>query len=193
VLGYTGTQLFDTDGATKDEDEPNHCGIPGGASHWFSYAAPANGRLFLNTEGSNFDTVLAVYGGSGQSYASLIPVACDNNHGANGLTSRLDFQATAGVTNWIAVDGVNAATGLVHLNYRLLVPLVLSRPAKTNSSSFQFRVTATPGYNFTVQRSSNCVTWTAALTTNSLTGVYDFRDTNAPNSGRRFYRAAQNP
>jgi hypothetical protein len=191
VLGYTGSQVFNTSGATKDENEPNHCGIPGGASHWFAYIAPAAGRLFLNTDGSTFDTVLAVYTGAGTTYASLIPVACDDNSGANGLTSALSFPASSGVIYYIVVDGVNGATGIVHLNYRLLIPMVLSHPAKTNS--FHFRVSATPSVDFTVQRSTDLQNWMSLLTTNSASGVFDFLDETTWTWGSLFYRTTQAP
>jgi len=191
VLGYTGSQVFNTSGATKDENEPNHCGIPGGASHWFAYIAPAPGRLFLNTDGSTFDTVLAVYTGTGTTYASLIPVACDDNSGANGLTSALNFQASSGVIYYIVVDGVNGATGIVHLNYRLLIPMILSQPAKTNS--FRFRVSATPSVDFTIQRSSDLRNWMSLLTTNSPSGVFDFLDETTWTWGSLFYRTTQAP
>jgi hypothetical protein len=189
VHGYIGTQLFSTVGAVKDDGEPNHCGIPGGASYWFSYAPPASGELYLNTDGSSYDTVLAVYSATGPTYADLVPEACDNNSGTNGRTSSLHFTATGGVNYYVVVDGVNAATGTVRLNYKLLVPLLISNAAMTNS--FAFRVTATPSYPFTIQRSSNLQSWSSILTTSSVSGSYNYLDTNAVS--RRFYRALQTP
>jgi hypothetical protein len=189
VHGYTGTHLFSTVGAIKEEGEPDHCGVPGGASYWFSYAPPASGQLFLNTDGSSFDTVLAVYTATGPTYADLVSVACDNNSGANGLTSSLNFPAAAGVNYYIVVDGVGATTGTVRLNYKLLVPLVISNAAATNS--FRFRVTATPALPFIIQRSANLGPWTSVLTTNSASGIYDYLDTNS--AVRRFYRVMQVP
>ena len=43
--GFIGTQIFSTVGSTKEQGEPNHCDIIGGASQWFAYQAPANGTL----------------------------------------------------------------------------------------------------------------------------------------------------
>jgi hypothetical protein len=189
VHGYAGTHLFSTFGAIKEEGEPDHCGIPGGASYWFSYVPPASGQLFLNTDGSSYDTVLAVYTATGTAYSNLVEMACDNNSGTNGLTSSLNFPAAAGVTYYIAVDGVGAATGLVQLNYKLLVPMMISDAALTNS--FRFRVTATPFLPFTIQRSSNLNTWSTALITNTASGIYDYLDTNS--ALIRFYRVMQIP
>lgn len=94
--GYNGTQIFNTTYATRDPLEPQHCGIAGGASYWFSYRPPDSGEMTINTEGSNYDTLLAVYTSAGPltSYADLIPITCDDNSGANGRTSRVGFTAS---------------------------------------------------------------------------------------------------
>lgn len=120
VAGYSGSQIFATR-LGKDPSEPDHCGVVGGSSYWLSYKAPTNGVLMLNTEGSTYDTLLAVYtdDGLGNGYASLHSVACDNNSGANGLTSKLQFNCTNAVTYYIVVDGVNGAYGTAYLNYKL--------------------------------------------------------------------------
>ena len=123
VSGYSGTQVFATRSG-KDPGEPNHCGVVGGSSYWLSYVPGSTGIMTLNTDGSSYDTILAVYldDGLGNGYASLISVACDNNSGTNGLTSKLQFNATAGLTYYIVVDGVNGAYGTAYLNYDLNVP-----------------------------------------------------------------------
>ena len=127
--GYTGTQVFSTYGAGKEPDEPDLCGIHGGASVWYDFQAPMSGTMIVDTDGSTFDTVLAIYTGPGTDFASLVPVACDNNSGSNGLTSKVTFQATAGTIYWIAVDGVNGAQGTVQLNIKLGVPAaILTQP-----------------------------------------------------------------
>jgi hypothetical protein len=93
----------------------------GGASYWLSYTAPENGVLTLTTDGSSFDTVLAVYrdNGTGSGYASLVSVACDNNSGADGRDSRVVFNVARQSTYYIAIDGVNGATGTAYLKYNL--------------------------------------------------------------------------
>ncbi len=118
--GYSGSQVFKT-APGKDSGEPNACGVVGGSSYWLSYTAPANGVLTLTTDGSTFDTVLAVYvdNGSNQGYSSLVSVGCDNNSGADGQDSKVAFYVTANQTYYIQIDGVNGATGTVYLNYSL--------------------------------------------------------------------------
>lgn len=126
VRGYSGTQMFSTYGATMEPGEPYNCGIKGGSSAWFAFTAPTNGLLYINTDGSSFDTTLGVYlmPPTGKDYSDLIPVACDDNSGTNGRTSAVRFLATAGSTYYVSVDGVAGATGQVVLNYNLGDPLV---------------------------------------------------------------------
>jgi hypothetical protein len=104
--------------ATKEAGEPDHAGEPGGASVWYRWMAPANGRAFLSTCGSDFDTLLAVY--TGDSVGTLAQVVANDD--ACGLQSQTSFVASEGVTYRIAVDGVDAETGVVALALRLAPP-----------------------------------------------------------------------
>lgn len=119
--GYNGTQIFNTLHATSEPGEPAHCGVTGGSSYWLAYQPPVSGTLALDTDGSAFDTVLAVYTFEPPltGYGSLTPVACDNNSGGNGLTSRMNVSVRSGRNYLIVVDGVGGARGLAHLNYQL--------------------------------------------------------------------------
>lgn len=127
--GYTGTQIFSTVGSSRDPDEPIHCSIPGGASGWFAWQCPTNGTAVITTDASNFDTVLAVYVGPGTSYATLTNIACDNDSGPNGKTSRVTFPARAGVVYYLAVDGVSGAQGTVKLTFTVgTTPEIVVQP-----------------------------------------------------------------
>ena len=46
--------------ATKQADEPYHAGNGGAHSAWWQFTAPATGTVSLTTQGSTFDTVMAV-------------------------------------------------------------------------------------------------------------------------------------
>lgn len=93
-------------GASKEPGEPNHAGNVGGASVWFRWVAPTTGKVFFDTEGSEIDTVLAIYGGlSLASLGTPIATADDINSTAEIYTSRTSFNAIAGKTYFIAVDG----------------------------------------------------------------------------------------
>jgi hypothetical protein len=118
-------------------------------------------------------------------------VACDNNSGTNGLTSSVNFNASSNTVYYIAVDGVGGVTGAAKLNYRLLVPLMLTNLAST-TNSLTFRLNATPSWPFNVQRSTNFIDWTNFLTGTAASGLFLFTDTNLP-PGRRFYRSMQQP
>jgi hypothetical protein len=104
--------------ATKEAGEPAHAGEPGGASVWYRWTAPASGQAFLSTCGSDFDTLLAVYTGS--SVGALAQVAANDD--VCGLQSQVSFEASEGVTYRIAVDGVDAETGVIALALRLAPP-----------------------------------------------------------------------
>ncbi len=128
--GYNGSQIFNTATATHDPSEPQHCGVAGGASYWFAYDAPADGVVRLDSIGSTFDTLLAVYSYTDPltSYGDLVPVACDNDSGPDGRTSQLQFTATAGTHYLMVLDGVNGARGIAHLNYSLNVGAHIPQP-----------------------------------------------------------------
>ncbi len=111
--GATGSVAATTIGATRETGEPKHAGVTGAASVWFTWSAPANGSVTIDTLGSPFDTLLAAYTGS--SVAALTAVKSNNNVSSTVLQSRIAFAATAGTTYRIAVDG--AAAGNVTLTW----------------------------------------------------------------------------
>jgi N-acetylneuraminic acid mutarotase len=98
-------------GATVEPGETNHAGIVGGKSVWWSWTAPSNCSALVNTEGSDFDTVVGVY--TGNSLAGLVLVGASDDYA--GVTSLAGFQATVGVTYQIAVDGNNRVGGNITL------------------------------------------------------------------------------
>ena len=102
-------------GATKEAGEPNHGNVPGGKSVWWTWTAPASGLVSVNLDGSSFDTALGIYRGS--TVNTLTSVAQDNDSGA-GFCSRIIFNASAGVTYHIAVDGDNGASGNITLTVK---------------------------------------------------------------------------
>jgi hypothetical protein len=197
--GFSGTQIFSTAGATKEPGEPNHCGVAGGASEWFAVQADTNGTMYIDTDGSSFDTVLAVYKGPGDDFSTLVSVACDNNSGLDGKDSRVAFPATQGTIYWIAVDGVNnpstgvPAKGSVSLHFRLVLPLRLSSMAYTNGSGgrMTFKVSGTPNLPATVEVSTNvnAALWTPLTTNSAASGTFNYTNNGVGGTVRRFYRA----
>ena len=78
ALGTLGDRVFgDNQSASKDAGEPDHAGNRGGRSVWFSWTAGAGGRVVVDTLGSSFDTLLAVYRGT--DVVSLTVVAANDD------------------------------------------------------------------------------------------------------------------
>lgn len=100
--------------AGKEAGEPDHAQA-GGASVWWSWTADRTRRpVVIDTEGSNFDTLLAVY--TGNSVDGLTPVKVNDDVRRNRQTSQVRFRATPGETYYIAVDGFEGASGDITLN-----------------------------------------------------------------------------
>jgi hypothetical protein len=122
IAGNSGTVSGSNVAATKEVNEPNHAGDPGGKSVWYRWVAPSAGAWQFTTIGSGFDTVLAVYTGANVGALTLIASGDD---AAGGTNSRLSFVAVAGSTYHIAVDGfrsqnaaaASASAGNVVLNW----------------------------------------------------------------------------
>jgi len=115
TIAFSGTTL----GASKEASEPSHAGQAGGRSLWWSWRAPKTGTVVLTTAGSTFDTILAVYTGS--SYPLTLVASNDNDPSSTlkdhygGLTSAVAFDAIAGTTYRIAVDGHNGQASYLAL------------------------------------------------------------------------------
>ncbi|MCY2924072.1 MAG: hypothetical protein NT031_01295, partial [Planctomycetota bacterium] len=123
LTGTAASATESTTGATRESGEPYPAGNVGGKSVWYSWTAPASGTVTVNTSGSNYDTLLAVYTGS--SVSGLTAVA-SNDDAVPGyvLTSSVTFAAVKGTVYHIAVDGYNGASGLAALNLSEALPAV---------------------------------------------------------------------
>ncbi|MFQ6100203.1 MAG: hypothetical protein ACE5OS_03060 [Anaerolineae bacterium] len=108
---YTYTQ--DTSLATTAADDPVYqsCGTGSGGRHshsvWYRFTPPVNGDLHLDTAGSDYDTVLAVWTGS---RGSLSIEACDDDSGP-GTQSSLDLTVIADTAYHIEVVSYRNTTG----------------------------------------------------------------------------------
>jgi hypothetical protein len=132
ISGNTGSVTGSNVNATKEIGEPNHAGNSGGPSVWYSWQAPASGTATFKTANSTFDTLLAVY--TGGSVGALTQIA-SNDDVVTGVdtSSIVVFNATAGTTYRIAVDGWNGATGNIVLNWNNVPP----PPPNNNFASAQ--------------------------------------------------------
>ena len=144
ILTGPGSSFFFTNGgATKEAGEPLHAGNVGGASIWYSWTAPASGvatfaartltGVVLLAE-APFDALLAVY--TGDAVNRLNAIASNEGTLVNGLlwSTSVTFNASAGVTYQIAIDGKNGATGKEVFGWHLspgpfLTPTITISPA----------------------------------------------------------------
>jgi hypothetical protein len=182
-LTATGASYF----ATKEPGEPDHAYERGGASLWWSWTPPVSGRVVIDTAGSDFDTLLAVYEGS--VLTNLVPVARNDDVSTNQVTSALTCPVTAGTVYAIAVDGFNGEPGVVQLN--LAMDVVWFSQPRLASGRCQLTLSGAIGQPFTLQASSDLVHWEPLTTLFSSTGTIAFTD--PADRGLRFYRALTRP
>jgi cyclophilin family peptidyl-prolyl cis-trans isomerase len=158
LTGSSATATGYNSGGSRESGEPNHAGQSGGASLWYTWTAPATGTAVVDTHGSDFDTVLAVY--VGDALRSLRLVAANDN--ADGReTSKVQFAAVNGTTYRIAVDGRNGETGQVQLSIKFtslpeaVTPGVYHGLVLSDNPSFDatgtVRITVGGGKSFSAQ------------------------------------------
>jgi uncharacterized repeat protein (TIGR01451 family) len=124
---YTYSQ--DTSLATTAADDPvfQACGTAGGRVHshsvWYRFTPSTDGTLHVDTSGSGYDTVLAVWTGS---RASLVTAACDDDVSwPSDPTSSVDLDVAAGTAYHIEVVSYgNGSGGSLVLNAALSAPTV---------------------------------------------------------------------
>jgi hypothetical protein len=110
--------------STREEGEPQHfqqntnntLAYSGFCSVWHRWTAPASGTYTVSTDGSTFDTLLGIY--TGDDIGLLTKLAANDNANSAARWSRLRFNATAGTTYFIAVDGVGKRSGTYVLTMR---------------------------------------------------------------------------
>jgi hypothetical protein len=127
IIGTGKTQGSNLN-ASKELFESDHAANAGGRSVWFSWTSPDAGQVTVDTIGSSFDTLLAVY--TNDSLEMLHQVASDHD-GFSNRTSRVSFNAAANTEYQIAVDGFNGDSGNISLNLafnRIGIPIITSQP-----------------------------------------------------------------
>ncbi len=105
TVGFGGVYHASNRGYTRELLEPSHAGGTGQRSAWWRWTAPITGPTVINTVDSSFDTLLAVYIGDSVSTLKRIAENDDIDPAVDHVQSEVTFNATAGVTYSIAVDG----------------------------------------------------------------------------------------
>jgi Subtilase family len=190
ISGAMGSATSHSANATAESGEPAHGGQTAGQSIWFDWTAPSNGDFVFNTDGSDFDTVMAAYTGSAVN--ALTQVASNDNQGAASTSatgtassagaSQITFTATSGTVYHIAVDGKSGASGLVNLSWVAsgtalpnLVTAVLpyARSVQVGKQATAFMTVINAG-----AAGTNC---SISLVPGSFQGGFTYQTTNASN------------
>jgi hypothetical protein len=100
--------------ATAELGEPAHAGRAAAKSLWWRWTSDYGGRASLSTTSAGGDRALAVY--TGDALTNLVLVAASTSF----TTIAADFDAVAGTTYWIAVDGnFTGSNGAVQVQLEL--------------------------------------------------------------------------
>lgn len=116
INGSNVTVTGDNRSATAENGEPNPANVSGGKSVWWTWTATSSGAVTLSTAGSSFDTTLGVYTGSSLASLQLVADNDDQDYNAGIVTSQVTFNATAGTTYQILVNGYSGDAGAIQLS-----------------------------------------------------------------------------
>eukprot|EP00960_Hanusia_phi_P076360 768551-Hanusia_phi.AAC.2 len=116
--------------ATMQASEPSHGSHETGSSVWWKWVSPVNATIELSTEGSDFDTTVAVYipvPWNGVTVANQFGVALvgegDDVKWNEILQTRVNFPAYSGNTYLIAVGGFRQSQGQIILKGTVLLSI----------------------------------------------------------------------
>jgi hypothetical protein len=121
------TLTTSTAAATREPGEPQMLSGSGeSASIWFSWVVPRRGTLRVNTLGSAFNTLAAVYlvpqpatAAGPFSFPSLVQVAVNNDCSPAVTTSCVQLVVAPGAVYLVQVDGVGGAKGAASVTFSL--------------------------------------------------------------------------
>ncbi len=169
--GTTESLGFNTTSATAQAGELSHHLSPqltAFHSWWFTLTVQKTGYISLDTIGSAYNTVLAVY--TGAQVNALTKVAGDDTSGGS-TTSKVTFLAKAGTIYRVAVDGSDATEyGVTNLHATGFVPLqaktwidVLQNAAVEGSGIISLKTTTTGAVSGTLKMGARSHPFTAHM------------------------------
>lgn len=111
--------------------EPALAGLTPTRSVWFSWICPGNGRLSLDTLGSDCDTVLGVYSGSasGADWSKLQLLGANDNLTLNNSNSLVSLAVSNGTQYRFKIDSRRSTSGGYVLRGSLQATPTLASPA----------------------------------------------------------------
>jgi hypothetical protein len=117
-MSQGGSSSVDTTEATYVNELAPSCQGAVGKTVWFRYRPSVYMRVTLDTVGSGFDTVLAVYKST---TTGLARVACNDDIASGNTRSRVQFYATGGSQYYFQVGGYQGQGGALELNHDLII------------------------------------------------------------------------
>jgi hypothetical protein len=115
-------------GATTEAGEPLLPIFTTGKSVWYKYTAPQTRYYSVRTtRDTNFDTYLAIYGGT--ELANLNLRAANNNVLSPALSSAVNYPMNQGETYYIRIDGVASNGVVAEGNFNLDITFAATRQA----------------------------------------------------------------
>lgn len=187
AAGSIGAQIFDNLGSTTEPGEPLHAQVSGGASRWFGIEANEHGYMELDTQGSEIDTVIAVYTGS--SLQDLQLIVENNNPSPGDSAASVRFAAAKGVRYAVAVDGVQGASGKIQLRWHhSRDDFHIHGPHWTDTGKFSIQILGIPGQSVAIEQSPDLKTWSPAGSVLLPNGLADYRTPVDPSMPQFFLR-----
>src|SRR5439155_363812 len=144
----------------------------GGKSLWWKWRATVSGLVTIQTAGSSFDTLLAVYVGPPLANLTLI-AASDDTPGL--VTAEVTFTATAGTDYLIAVDGFDGACGSIELELITGGPR-LGQVRLLPGGGIMVGIEGELGRSYVVEGSSDLAIWAPVAAVQNNTGTLHFVD-----------------
>lgn len=115
-----------TRSATRETGEPSHGGYGASASIWYSFSVGRAGTVVIDTQGSDFDTLLGIYTGSA---VNALTTVITNDDAGGGNWSRVTVVPTVGTTYWVAIDGYGSRKGSTVLNWTFTEAPPVQKPS----------------------------------------------------------------
>ncbi|NJL06771.1 MAG: hypothetical protein HC911_18095, partial [Chloroflexaceae bacterium] len=151
-LKHPTSLALDVTRATIEQDDPVfQCPLAGPQSHtvWYRYAAETAQLLTLNTAGSSYDTLLAIWR---ETDTGRIQIACNNDYTPDTRQSRLDHILIEPGNRYLIGIASNdpSGAGILNLNAYVTMPTAtathtpLPTATPTPTASATATITATP-------------------------------------------------
>lgn len=187
MTGSSPTNSGSNINASAQVGEPGHFGRAANKSAWWSWIAPASGRATIDTTGSSFDTLLAIY--TGNTLSSLVEVGSDDDSGFN-AGSRVTFETIANRPYQIAVDIANVASGRIALKVDFAPTALSMRLARNSNGAISLQVAGGNQQPVIIEASLDLRIWVPVLTNTITAGILlvDLVETNRTHS---FFRAVR--